>query len=122
MRSQHCFVLVSFHCTRFLSQSGEDGITGAKGDSGEKGDRGESGESGEIGMTGVTGPTGPTGVTGEMFIPYMCCRPLENERVHLPLFKVADAPFHFQGDDILTVSSIITTTGLNLLKSVLSQD
>ena len=28
-------------------------------------------------------------------------RPLEYERVYLPLCKVADTPFHNQGDDIL---------------------
>ena len=29
-------------------------------------------------------------------------RPLEYERVYLPLFKMADTPFHIQGGDILT--------------------
>ena len=27
-------------------------------------------------------------------------RPLAYERVYLPLYKVADTPFHIQGDDI----------------------
>ena len=28
------------------------------------------------------------------------CRPIGYERVHLPLYKVADAPFHIQEDDV----------------------
>ena len=31
----------------------------------------------------------------------MIYRPLGYERVYLPLYKVADTPFHIQGDDIL---------------------
>ena len=30
----------------------------------------------------------------------MIYRPLRYERVYLPLCKVADTPFHIQGDDI----------------------
>ena len=29
-------------------------------------------------------------------------RPLRHERVHLPLYKVADTPFHIQGGEILS--------------------
>ena len=28
-------------------------------------------------------------------------RPLEYERVYLPLYKVADTPFHIQGDELV---------------------
>ena len=31
-------------------------------------------------------------------------RPLGYERVYLPLYKVADTPFHIQGDDIVVIS------------------
>ena len=37
--------------------------------------------------------------------PFLCSiyRPLVYERVYLPLYKVADTPFHIQGDDILFI-------------------
>ena len=41
-------------------------------------------------------------------------RPLGYERVYLPLYKVADTPFHIQGDDIYTVYTMLKTRGLKL--------
>ena len=46
---------------------------------------------------------------GELFLLYFSsfeagggntCRPVGYERVYLPLCKVADTPFHIQGDDV----------------------
>ena len=39
----------------------------------------------------------------------MSDRPLGYERVYLPLYKVADTPFHFQGDILCSVSSAMST-------------
>ena len=33
--------------------------------------------------------------------------PLEYERVYLPLYKVADTPFHIQADDVYTIHVIL---------------
>ena len=34
---------------------------------------------------------------------YVIFRPFRYERVYLPLCKVADTPFHIQGDDLLSL-------------------
>ena len=40
-------------------------------------------------------------------------RPLGYERVYLPLHKVADTPFHIQGDDYIAHRLVICTINKN---------
>ena len=43
-----------------------------------------------------------TGTSKAYSITYTACRPLGYGRVYLPLYKVADTPFHIQGVDVYT--------------------
>ena len=49
------------------------------------------------------------------------CRPLGYERVYLPLWKVADIPFHIQGDDVWTDADPARNANIWMFASIIAR-